>query len=252
LITGGTGRVGLCLVEGFAQAGWEVVLTSRQRERAEAVALDIQRSTGCMVHAVVAEFDSLASPNATARLVDNLRQQDLLPSCLVNNARNITNLGVDEYGRPSAAGWREEFFLDVVVAHKLTMDLVSWSESTLRSVVNVGSMYGVVAPNLSLYNDPVQGSPIHYGVCKAALIHLTKELAVRLSGVPIRVNAISYGGIEGRADQEFATRYGNLCPQGRMLDDADIAGPAVFLASEEAASGITGHNLVVDGGWSIW
>lgn len=248
LITGGTGKVGHSLVEGFACAGWQVVLTSRSKERAERLAAKFMKSTGSSIHGIVAEFDA---PDEPSRLVENLKQNDLLPDCLINNARNRETLTLNETGEPLFNGWLKEFCLSVVVAYELSIKLASVQGSRLNSVINVASMYGVVATTLRLYEDAARESPIHYGVCKAALIHLTKELSVRLASKGIRVNAISYGGIEGRTGKDFVDRYANLCPQGRMLNDTDVAGPALFLASE-AASGVTGHNLVTDGGWSVW
>jgi NAD(P)-dependent dehydrogenase (short-subunit alcohol dehydrogenase family) len=250
LITGGAGMVGRSLVEGFARASWQVVLTSRSQERAEKVAEEFQQATDASVYGVAAEFGGPTDRDEISRLVENLKRSDLLPTCLVNNARDRENLKLDEQGRPFTESWVQEFHLDVVVAYELTMGLAS--HRGLHSVINIASMYGVVAPTLRLYQDPKRESPIHYGVCKAALIHLTKELSVRLASKEIRVNAISYGGIKGRVSQEFLERYADLCPQGRMLDCTDIAGPALFLASDESACGITGHNLVVDGGWSVW
>ncbi len=93
--------------------------------------------------------------------------------------------------------------------------------------------------------------PVNYLAAKAAHIHLTHDLAVRLAKKNVRVNCISYGGIEGRVDEAFKERYAQMCPSGRMLNDSDLAGPVMFLLSE-AASGVTGHNLVADGGWSLW
>jgi len=248
LITGGTGKVGHSLVEGFACAGWQVVLTSRNKERAERLAAKFKKSTGSSIYGIVAEFDGL---DGTSRFVENLKRNDLLPTCLINNARNQENLALDESGQPLFNSWLQEFYLSVVVAYELSMKFSYLQGCRLNSVINVASMYGVVAPTLHLYENPKQDSPVHYGVCKAALIHLTKELSVRLASKCIRVNAISYGGIEGRTGKDFVDRYANLCPQGRMLNDTDVAGPALFLASE-AASGVTGHNLIADGGWSVW
>ena len=125
------------------------------------------------------------------------------------------------------------------------------TNTVLESVVNIGSQYGVVAPNLNLYSEPIKDSPLHYGVAKAALGHLTKELAVRLAPQGIRVNCVAFGGVEGRVGDDFKKRYAELCPMGRMLNEADLAGPVDLLLSP-SSSAITGHTLIVDGGWSIW
>jgi NAD(P)-dependent dehydrogenase (short-subunit alcohol dehydrogenase family) len=67
----------------------------------------------------------------------------------------------------------------------------------------------------------------------------------------VQVNCVSFGGVKGRADADFEARYAKLAPTGRMLDEKDIAGPVAYLLSD-ASVGMTGHNLVVDGGWTVW
>ena len=94
-------------------------------------------------------------------------------------------------------------------------------------------------------------SPLHYSVAKAAQVQLTRELAVRLAPKGIRVNGICFGGVEGRADEAFVDRYRQLCPAGRMLRDDEVVGPVDYLVSD-ASSGMTGHNMMVDGGWTTW
>jgi NAD(P)-dependent dehydrogenase (short-subunit alcohol dehydrogenase family) len=102
-----------------------------------------------------------------------------------------------------------------------------------------------------LYDDPVRQSPLQYGVCKAALSHLTKELAVRLAAKNIQVNCVAFGGIEGRVDPAFLARYAALNPMGRMLQENEVAGPIEALLSD-GFSAMTGHTMAVDGGWGIW
>ena len=111
-------------------------------------------------------------------------------------------------------------------------------------------MYGVVAPTPSLYDNFEESSAVHYGVSKAAQIHLTKELAVRLAP-KIRVNCVSFGGIKGRTDENFENRYKNLTPLQRMLEEEDVVGPIDFLVSDNSTN-MTGQNIKVDGGWTIW
>ncbi len=246
LVTGGTGRLGQVFLRGFAEAGATVVFTTRDAAAAEDLRADCaQRGAG----RVVAIEADLTADNGGAVVAAALAGHGLAPTVLVNNARSVTTLRVDADGTMPRAHWRGEFDLGVVAAYELTMALMR-GESRLRSVINVASMYGVTAANRGLYDRPDTESAINYGVVKAALIHLTKELAVRLAPT-VRVNAVSYGGVRGRASAAFEARYAALCPSGRMLSDADVFGPVAFLAGHDA-SGMTGHNLVVDGGWTIW
>jgi NAD(P)-dependent dehydrogenase (short-subunit alcohol dehydrogenase family) len=173
------------------------------------------------------------------------------PIALLNFARGLDYLKLLPDGSPATESWTRAFDLEVRVAYELSVACTNAPRSKLASVINASSMYGITTFNPNLYEDPNAQSPIQYAVVKAAVIHLTHELAVRLAPQGVRVNCISYGGVEGRVDDAFKARYSRLAPAGRMLEASDLAGPALFLASQES-SGVTGHNLVVDGGWTIW
>jgi NAD(P)-dependent dehydrogenase (short-subunit alcohol dehydrogenase family) len=119
----------------------------------------------------------------------------------------------------------------------------------LRDIIFISSMYGIVGPTPSLYENFEASSPVQYGVVKAAQIHLSKELAVRFK--PVRVNTISYGGFEGRTDDGFKRRYAQLNPSGRMLLEHDVYGPIDMILNYPDMA-FTGQNIVVDGGWTTW
>jgi NAD(P)-dependent dehydrogenase (short-subunit alcohol dehydrogenase family) len=247
LITGATGLIGRTLVAHFLGRGRTVIATSRRPAHLEALAAEMEPLPGCLLG-----FEcNLADPNGAVELIERLTREGVHPVALVNNARDIENLTPDSDGSPSRAGWIAEFTLGVVAAYELIIAAANQPASALNAVVNVASIYGMVATNPSLYDDPCKRPAIYYGVVKAALIHLTKELAVRLADPAIRVNAVAFGGIEGRVNHEFHARYAKLSPQKRMLHAAEVTGAIEFLLSD-AASGATGHNLVVDGGWTLW
>ncbi|MGH8744199.1 MAG: SDR family oxidoreductase, partial [Burkholderiales bacterium] len=79
----------------------------------------------------------------------------------------------------------------------------------------------------------------------------TKEMAARYARSGLTVNTVTYGGVEGRVTETFKQRYAELCPQGKMLGLDDLSGPVLFLLSEGSGS-VTGHNLMADGGWTLW
>lgn len=247
LITGAGGLFGRIFVRHFLAGGDQVIVTCRSDASVEKLMSDnVQygdKIIGCKV--------DLTNPDASRMIIQDLDRQGVQPSCLVNNARNIEFLKINDDGIVGRDQFANEFLLDVIVPYELTMALVSQNKSKLSRVVNIGSMYGTVAANTNLYTDPVRHSPLHYSVAKAALSHLTKELAVRLAKNNIWVNCVAFGGVEGRVDEEFKQRYAQLCPMGRMLSQDEVAGPVDMFLSDQC-SGVTGHTLNVDGGWSIW
>ena len=118
------------------------------------------------------------------------------------------------------------------------------------SIINVASIYGVVGPNMNLYAGTTMGNPAAYAATKGGLIQLTRYLATAMAP-RIRVNCISPGGIERGQPEAFRARYEALTPLGRMGREEDLKGAAAFLASDASAY-VTGQNLPVDGGWTVW
>jgi NAD(P)-dependent dehydrogenase (short-subunit alcohol dehydrogenase family) len=247
LITGGSGKFGRVLVSHFLTAGDRVIATCFKDDSLENLLIEFSNYSDKFVGMKA----DLTKCDAIELLLEQLDTQDIRPDCLINNARSLSFLKISEDGLVSRENFTNEFLLDVVVPYELTMALARQRDSKLRRVLNIGSQYGSVAANPHLYADPIKQSPVHYGVAKAALAHLTKELAVRLAGVCIQVNCVAFGGVEGRVDEAFKQRYAKLCPMGRMLTDDEVVGPVDMLLSDKC-SGMTGHILAVDGGWSIW
>jgi len=116
------------------------------------------------------------------------------------------------------------------------------------SIVNFTSTYGMVSPNPCLYGGDEKN--IAYGVSKAAVIQLTRHLAVHLAP-KIRVNCVMPGGVKHRQSEEFQAGYGKLTPLGRMMYVEELAGIVKFLVSDES-SYCTGAVYPVDGGWTAW
>lgn len=116
------------------------------------------------------------------------------------------------------------------------------------TIVNFSSIYGVVSPNPILYNGDEKN--IAYGVSKAAVIQLTRHLAVHLAP-SFRVNCIVPGGVRHKQSEEFTRLYGAHSPLGRMLEVEEICGMVEFLISDNS-SYCTGGVYSVDGGWTAW
>jgi NAD(P)-dependent dehydrogenase (short-subunit alcohol dehydrogenase family) len=181
------------------------------------------------------------------------------PHLLVNNA------GIDQPPRPGV-GWKIEDFpiddfrrvVDVNLGGAfLGCQVFGAGMVAARrgSIINIGSLYATVSPDERNYDhlrsDPPFLKPPAYGASKAGLLNLTKYLAAHWGKHGVRVNMISPGGVAGGQDADFTRKFCARVPMNRMAEHSDLAGPLLFLASA-ASSYVTGQNLQVDGGYTLW
>jgi NAD(P)-dependent dehydrogenase (short-subunit alcohol dehydrogenase family) len=133
------------------------------------------------------------------------------------------------------------------VASKLAIDAMLPNKK--GSLINISSIYGIVGPDFNVYEGTEMTMPAAYSAIKGGLVNLTRYLAAYYGKDGIRVNTISPGGIFDNQPQSFLDNYNKKVPMKRMGTPEDIAPAAVFLLSD-AASYVTGHNMVIDGGWT--
>ena len=165
LITGGTGKVGQQLLNHFSKKGMTVIFTSRNEDKIKA--LSSEKIIGIKV-----DFQNIDS---VEKIITFLKQKVLVVNYLINNARDLDALKVEEDGTILDENWHKEYQIDVITPYKLAIELAK--SSNLEKVINISSMYGISAFNPNLYEGEFKPS-LQYACAKAALIQLTKCLAL--------------------------------------------------------------------------
>jgi len=118
------------------------------------------------------------------------------------------------------------------------------------NIINIASIYGVVAPKFNMYDNTSMTMPVEYAVIKSAIIHMTKYFARFFKGQNIRVNSLSPGGILDAQPSSFTTAYKEECLNKGMLDKSDLSGSLIYLLSDMSTC-VNGQNLIVDDGFTI-
>lgn len=246
LVTAGAGPLfGSSLTEGLAEAGATVITASRSLERNKEFAESL-RQQGYDAHGMQLDIGDVESID---KLHDDIIAKFGRLDVLVNSAlmRGGHGGGFDEQ---SAGDWATCATGDMTglyaICRSFVPDMVKQGKG---SIINISSIYGVVANDPSLYEDTDMKQPPSYNFVKAGMINFTRYIASYYGKQGVRANCISPGGYSNDQPEPFVKRYCKRVPVGRMLENEDIKGAAVFLASD-ASEYVTGVNLMVDGGWT--
>lgn len=252
LITGGAGHIGRAIVEALAELGASVAVLDVDATAAVAVADELALKYGVLATAIVVDLADEGSVRAVpGRVIDHLGRLDIL----VNNAALVGTSELPGWAVPfreqDADTWRRALEVNLTAPFVLTQACQdALVESGHGSVINVGSIYGMAGPVMSLYRGTSLGNPAAYAASKGGLLQLTRWLATVLAPA-VRANAITVGGVWRNQPREFVEHYVEHTPLARMATEEDLKGAAAFLASD-LSTYVTGHNLVVDGGWTAW
>src|SRR5262245_10593684 len=253
IITGAAGLLGLQHAIALSESGAHVILTDLDLETCEKRARQINQQNKVKTLALGSDATSQASwQSLLERALSSFGQVDIL----VNNAAFTTQSRSANYNASFAnfplEDWRQ--ILDVNLTGTYIGCQVIGSQmikQKMGSIINMASLYGVVSPHHRMYSGTEIHQPAAYSVSKAGVIALTRYLGTLWADQGVRVNCVTPGGVYNEHSGDFSRRYAALSPIGRMADKREMRGALVYLASA-ASSYCTGHNLIVDGGWTAW
>jgi NAD(P)-dependent dehydrogenase (short-subunit alcohol dehydrogenase family) len=242
LVTGGSRGIGAAIAHAFAREGARVVISSRKAPELEATAARINAE---FPDAVIARTCHSGQPQAIEELVAWIDKEVGLIDVAVNNA--ATNPHFGPLLTVEWSMWDKTFEVNLKGYFEVTRQVARRliDRNHKGSIINVASIAGLRAAQM-------QGL---YGMTKAAVISMTKTLALELGRAGIRINAIAPGVVETKFaatlvnNPDILKQFTDRAPLGRHGQPDEIAGLAVYLASDES-SFLTGQTLAIDAGWT--
>lgn len=245
LIAGAGGLIGRSVVKACRAAGASVIASDvdlsalKQRLQDDGILSDNPKLT----------LTTLDLQNATAI-------QTLLQEHQPDGAVNCSYPRNKSYGKHffdvSLQSFNDNLSLNLGSAFLFMQQCAAYFKQQQRefSLVNLSSVYGVVAPRFDIYNNTAMTMPVEYAAIKSALIHLSKYTAAYVADSRFRVNLVSPGGILDKQPVSFLQAYQDKTLGKGMLDPTDVTGAIAFLLSDHARF-INGQNIVVDDGFTL-
>lgn len=243
LITGGAGLLGREIAKALYDFGARVYIGDVDEKKAKEISEDTRIG--------YVQFD-ITSEDSIGKALETVIRDNGRLDIMVNSAYPRTKDWGNKIEKVSFESWKNNldshlggyFFCCRKAAEQM-------KQQGGGTIINMASIYGVVAPDFSIYEGTEMTMPVAYSAIKGGIIALTRYIATYYAKYNVRANAVSPGGIFDNHEETFVRKYSDKTPLGRMGRPSEITGAVVFLASE-ASSYVTGQNLIVDGGWTAW
>lgn len=245
-ITGGVGLIGTEITKALTDAGARVVILDIDRKKAETLQQQLNQENKDIA---VEEFDITDLVNINTA-IDKLKDKYGSIDIWVNTAYPRTADWGNKIEDITIESWQKNIDMHLNsyswVSRKVCLIM---KEQQGGSLINFGSIYGVVGNNFNIYEGTEMNPPMAYPAIKGGIINLDRYLASYFGKDNVRVNTVCPGGIFDSQNPAFVKKYSENTPLKRMGNPEDIASAVLFLASD-ASSYITGVTLMVDGGWT--
>jgi NAD(P)-dependent dehydrogenase (short-subunit alcohol dehydrogenase family) len=261
VITGGAGLLGVKHAEAIALAGGTPILVDIAGDAAREKAALISSRYGVATLGVQSDITQRSNVQALVkRVLAETGRVDILINNAANNpkAESPSSRTWSRLEQFSEEQWQADLAVGLTGAFLCSQGFgIEMARRGKGVILNIASDLGVIGPDQRIYRQPGVSEdqqvvkPVSYSVVKTGLIGLTRYLATYWAEKGVRVNAISPGGVYNGQPEEFVQRLTNLIPLGRMATIDEYQGAIMFLCSD-ASSYMTGTNLVIDGGRTVW
>jgi NAD(P)-dependent dehydrogenase (short-subunit alcohol dehydrogenase family) len=248
LVSGGAGHLGKACVESLLELGAKVAILDKDPAACE------RRATELGPNAWPLPCDMADEGMLRARVaqaIETMGGLDILIHCAAFVGTTQVKGWAEPFDRQTVEAWDSALRVNLTAGFIMAQESRRALEASGHgSIILFGSIYGMVGPDMQLYEGTAMANPVGYGVSKGGLLQLVRYLAALLAP-RVRVNAISPGGVWRGQPEIFRQRYEERTPLKRMACEEDVKGAVAYLASDLGAY-VSGQNLAVDGGWTVW
>ena len=255
VVTGATGALGGSMARALAEAGCNIIIATRDKLNGDKLSDELTKKYS--IDVLVLIWEAMDSTSISKLATDSKNWKGHV-DILINNAGGVTD------GMSSSKSGNFFERTDEDLRHVLDVNLTSpifccrefgriMKEQGYGKIINIASITGVVGRDRRIYREAGYNEQmLEYAAAKGGLIAMTRDLAAILAPYGVNVNAISPGGFRHKTTEIFRKLYGDKTPLGRMGEtETELQGAALYLASS-ASDYVTGHNLMVDGGFTTW
>ena len=248
LLTGATGHLGSSILKVLLKFNAHVYINSRNKKKVNELIREYEKKGKKVSPAI---FDLNNYKKVKSFFKKNNKFHTIINNAYEGETVHFENFNDKIYDKTFKVGITSVAHLINCAKHSLKKGSKELGSS---SIINISSMYGVVAPKPNNYPNKNMINPPYYGTMKAGLIHYTKNASIYLAKYNIRVNSISPGAFPNdkvKKNKRFISKLKSNVPLNRIGNPNDLDTSIIFLSSP-SSSYITGINLIVDGGWTIW
>jgi NAD(P)-dependent dehydrogenase (short-subunit alcohol dehydrogenase family) len=251
LITGATGGIGQEMALTIAELGGDLILVDIPNSNYGPIKESILSNWNVSINCIDCNLEDESSRK---NLIEKIITSGVNLDILINNAAFVGESNLEgwvvEFSKQSIGTWNRALEVNLTAPFHLSQAFTPLLKMSGKgSIINIASIYGVSAPDYSLYEGTSMGNPAGYSASKGGLVQLTKWLSTTIAP-DIRVNSISPGGVWRNQPKVFIDRYKLKTPLGRMATEEDFKGIIAYFASD-LSEYVTGQNVIVDGGWCI-
>lgn len=245
VITGGAGLLGRDFCKKIAENGGIAIMAEYNISQAEKVKNELANDN------IFVEEVNITDKNSVEKLIKSASEKFGRIDALVNSAyprnknygKHFFDVSYDDFCENLGMNLGGYFLTSQCFAKY-------FYEQGYGNIVNISSIYGVIAPRFEIYENTPMTMPVEYAAIKSGLLHLTKYMAKYFKGKNIRVNAISLGGLEDKQPELFLKAYQNYCLNKGMLHVKDVSGTLLYLLSD-LSEFVNGQNLIIDDGFTL-